>query len=457
MNNSCNTDAPAAENAGESFIKKTEAAYERISEALSRFAAKKYALPVFILIAFFGFFITALIGGYNVFGFDAEIQFTFYQFYLCDFSAGFCSRVIVGAVTSLFFDKISVAQMTTIANAAVAVSFALFAVIIGAVLRKGIRERAFVPVLLAVVLMFEPVVVQSNYMFVGTLDVYSLIIFLITLCTFGTPLFYIAAPVLSLLGMSVHYHYMFSFFPAVIAMYVYGMFLGEKKSKRILNTVGMCTAALSGTGLFIWFVFFAKDHLKCTADEFYELMVSRFDVSPYKKMSLEKIMNGCCVFRDYFDYYIFGYNNNTFYYDSGADFIGFLRRDRISRVTDSLYIKYFAMVLPVLIAFAALWIYCASKQKGRRRLPYIAFACIMLALFPELFISSDVPRWMSMTLACQFSLLFAVYLRGDKTVGNVFGGTAAERTALLKRVSIVCAAVYIGIMLAVGIKMPMFF
>ncbi len=428
----------------------------KFTEAISALAEKKGSLPLFIVFAFFGLWFSAFIGGHNMFDLKTEMQFTFYQFYLCDFSAGFVSRVIVGAVTSLFLDKVSVEQMTAVAGAAVAVSLVLLAFFAGAVLKKSIKEKAFVPLLAALLMIFEPIIAQSNYMFLGTLDVYVLILFLLILASYGTPVFYFAAPVFSVLAMTVHYHYMFSYFPAVIALFVYDTFLSEKKSRRILSAAGMGFTAAAGTASFVYFVFFAKNLLRCTADEFYELMVSRFDVSPVVKRGLEKLMDGNVVFRDYFDYYIFGYNKNTFYYDSGANFIDFLRRDRISRTPGSLYIRYFVMVLPVLLAFVALWIYCASKQKGSRRLPYIAFALITLALFPELFISSDVPRWMSATLTCQFSLLFAVYLKGDKTVQNVLGGTGNERVSSFRRGCALLAAVYIGTMLIVGRELPMF-
>ena len=437
-------------------VKKAECVYDGAAAGLSRFAARKYSLPVFILIAFFCLWVTAYIGGYNLFHLKTGMQFTFYQFYLCDFSAGFCSRVIVGAITGLFLDKVSVPQMTAIANGAVIVSFVLFALVIGAVLRKGLRERAFVPVLLAVVLLFEPVIVQSNFMFLGTLDVYVLICFLCILCSYGTSVFYAAAPLFSGLALMVHYHYLFSFFPAVMALLVYDSFLGQTKQKRLCGAVSSGFTAASTGSLFVYLVFFAKNHLKCTADEFYHRMVSRFDVTPGMRGRLENIMNGNTVFRDYFDYYIFGYNEGTYYYGSGGSFIDFLRRDRQSRVTASLYAKYFAYTLPVFLAFFILWMICVSRQKGSRRLPYLAFACIPLALFPELFISSDVPRWMSATLTCQFAVLFAVFRQGDTTVREILRGSEGK-IFVRKLVCILCAAVYIAVMMYIGRDMPMFF
>ncbi len=447
----------AAEARVKSTFEKVGSRYEKAEEALSRFASKKFALPVLIVIAFLGCFLTALIGGYNAFGFDTDMQFTFYQLSLCDFSAGFVSRVIVGAVISLFCDTVTIKQMNVIACAAVLVSLLLFAVIIGAVLRKGLRERSFLPVLLAVVLMLDPIVVQSNYKFLGTLDVYTLIIFIITLCTYGTPVFYIAAPVLSVLGMTVHYHYLFSFFPAVAALFVYDMFLSEKKSRRIRSTAGLFVTAAAGCGSFYWFVFMAKDHLKCTADEFCDRMVSRFDVPLWTRRGLEQIFDGCPIFRIYFDYYIFGYHKGVYHYDSKTDFVDYLRIDRLNRTNVALYYKYFPLVLPLLIAFIVLWMVCASRQRGSRKLPYIAFACIQLALFPELFISTDILRWMSAVLTCQFALLFAIYLRGDKTVRELLPPRKDGGALRGKCVCILCAAVYITVMLIAGRDLPMFY
>lgn len=439
-----------------SALQKAEALYRTAADALSRFAEKKAALPVLILFSFCALFLTALIGGYNALTMNTRMQFTFYQFYLCDFSAGFCSRVIVGSIVSLFTDTVSIALMERIAGAAVLLSFILLSVLTGAVLRKGLREKAFVPVLAAVLLLFEPVTAQSNFMFLGTLDIYALLLFLLTVGTFGTPLFYAAAPVLSLLGMTVHYHYFFSFFPPVLALYVYELFLSEKKSRRAAAAAGMSVTALSGGSLFVYFVFFAKDHLLCTADEFYDRMVSRFDVSAAVRRGLEKIMDGNAVFRDYFDYYIFGYNKGTFYYDSGANFIDFLRRDRYDRAPLSLYLKYFALVLPVLIAFFLLWCVCASRQEGSKKLPYIAFACIMAALFPELFISSDVPRWMSIALITQFVLLFTVFLHKDPAVRDVMRPKRGKGAFSVRLVCMGLAAVYIAFVLFVGRELPMY-
>ena len=383
------------------------------------------------------------------------MQFTFYELYLCAFSAGFCSRVIVGAVTALFLDKVSIAQMTAIAGGAVAVSFVLFAFVIGSVLRKGFRERAFVPVLLAVVLLFEPIVVQSNYLYLGTQDVYVLILFLCLICVYGTPLFCVAAPVLSGLALVVHYHYLFSFFPAVMALFVYDFFLGEKRNRRVMGAVGFGVTAASSGPLFLYLVFFAKNHLKCTADEFYEHMVSRFDVSPVMRLQLEEILDGSVIFREYFDYYIFGYHKGVYHYDSSVGYIDYLRQDRLDHTSVSLYYKYFAYALPVIAAFVILWAACARREKGSRRLPYIAFAGILLALFPELFMSTDVLRWMSATLTCQFAVLFAVYCRGDGAVKALLGGSD-KKTAARKLVCCCCAAAYIVAILLIGRNLPMF-
>ena len=428
---------------------------DRVAAALSRFASKRFTLPLFVVFSFFCLWLTAAIGGYNLFHLKKEIQFTFYQLYLCDFSAGFCSRVIVGAIIGLFMDTVSIAQMKAIANGAVIVSFVLFSFVIGQVLRRGLKERAFAPVLFAAVLLFEPVVVQSNYLFLGTLDVYTLILFLCTLCAYGTPFFYIAAPVFSALGLMVHYHYFFSFLPAVMALTVYDIFLGQTKRRRVAGAVGAGATGVTSGGLFLYLVFFAKNHLKCTPDEFFERMAARFDISVGARARLESLLNGSVVFRDYFDYYIFGYYEGDYYYGSGISFIDFLRRDRISRTDTALYFKYFAYTFPVFVAFIVFWLICSYRQKGSRRIPYVVFACVTLALFPELFISSDVPRWVSATLTCQFALLFAVYLNGDAMVRTVLGGS--EKKALVqKSACVACAVVYIAVMLYVGRALPIF-
>ena len=438
------------------IFRKMKTAYDAVVTTLSRFAAQKISLPVFILIAFFCLWLTAYVGGYNLFHLTAKMQFTFYQFYLCDFFAGFCSRVIVGAVTELFLDTVSIAQMTAIAKGAVIVSLILYALIIGAVLRKGFRERAFVPVLMAAVMLFEPIIVQINFPFLGTLDVYILILFLCILWSYGTPVFYMVAPVCSALGLLVHYHYLLTFFPAVIALYIYEICMEQKKGRRIVSAVSFGVTAVSTGFLFLYLVLYAKNHLKCTADEFYEHMMSRFDVSPAVRGSLEKLMNGDAILREYFDFYIFGYYKGSYYYDSGGSFLEFLRQERQARTAVSLYGKYFAYTLPVFAAFLVLWVVCVFRQKGSRRLPYIVFAGVMLSLFPTLFLSTDVPRWVSAALTCQFAVLFAAYRRGDMTIQTLLGGPGGK-TFVLKLACLLGAGVYVAIMMYIGRALPIFY
>ena len=428
---------------------------DRCADCLSRFALKKYSLPAIILFSFFALWLTAFVGGHNMFALKTQMQNTFYELYLCDFSAGFCSRVLVGAVVGLFLDKISISQMTQIANGAVVVSFVLLALITGIVLRKGLREKAFAPVALAVLLLFEPVVVQSNYLFLGTLDVYVLICYLLILCSYRTPAFYIVAPALSALALIIHYHYVFSFFPAVAALFLYDLFLGKDRRSRTLGGVGFGVTSAVTVPFFFYLVFFAQNHLKCTADEFYEHMVSRFDVSPGVRATLQKLFDGDVILRNYFDYYIFGYHDGGYHFDNPFHYVYYLFQHRVGKTAGSIYLKFSAYTVPVLIVFIALWWLCAKSQKGIRRLPYILFACLPLALVPEIYISTDVPRWASTTLTCQFTLLFAVYMRGDEGVRKLFCGSD-RRTSLRRLFWIACAAVYIAVMMAIGRHMPIF-
>lgn len=427
--------------------------YTRAGNAFVSFGSNILSLPVCILVSFGLLCFSAAIGGYLPFVSSKEVFCPYYQFYLCDFSACFCSRVIVGAVTALFLDKVSVAQMSAIANAAVVVSLVLTAVFAGVAARSGFRKGKLVPVLLALICVTDPVISQVNAMFLGTIDVYVLILFFLMAACFGTKAFYFAAPVLSFAAMTVHYHYFFSFFPAVAALFVYGVVSGENGKKTGYLVSGAGTAVV-GCSSFIYFVFFAKDHLKCTAEEFYDRMLSRFDISPFRAEAVKVINEGDTILRNYFDYYIFGLNKGSYYYGSTSDFIGFLRDWREGNTAMSLYTKYFLIAAPLLAAFIFLWLRCAAKAKGARKLPYIAFACIIAALIPELFISTDVPRWIMMTLAAQFTLFFVVYAKGDEvlTAAVSFGN---GRTAAVKRTAVLTAVlVYIAVMLVVGKDLP---
>ena len=73
-------------------------------------------------------------------------------------------------------------------------------------------------------------------------------------------------------------------------------------------------------------------------------------------------------------------------------------------------IKYLLLTAPLFILYYAVCVLLIKGAKGKKRLPFIAMAAMPLALVPELILSSDSLRWITSTVLCLFTVMFALIL-----------------------------------------------
>ena len=177
-----------------------------------------------------------------------------------------------------------------------------------------------------------------------------------------------------------------------------------------------------------------------TSDEFYQYMLSRFSLSSAEREAYTFLM-GAPLYRDYFDYYIFGEYKDYNYFENIGDFFEFLKNWTANGFSPTMFRKDMVLFLPVLLLAAVIWARCAKREKGIRKLPYICFIGQALVLVPELIISTDIWRWVSAALLTQFFVFAVVYLDKNAAVHRL-----TDQTKLKPAVGGLCfiaAAAYI--------------
>lgn len=392
-------------------IKKFHAVFTAVADKtedyLSRAAASKISLPVFIIIVFFVYCAITIIKGYKLNG--LEVMPPTFQFYVADYSVGLCSRLFVGAVTALFKDKVSIILMNRIYNTAVMLSLAGQSVVAGLLLRKALKEKSFPAFMVSLFFLTDPLVVLENMSAPGLLDVYLLCLLLMWLVFARTPLVNIVTPLFCFVGMAIHYEFLFSFLPPILTLLFYYAVSENEKRKKIRYGTAFATGSLVSASSFFYFVLFARNHLKMTADGFYEHMLSRFDINFEQKQAYTMLM-GNPLFRGYFDYYIFGIYQGEEYNPLNGDFFEFLKNWTSDRFESRIFINNLILFVPLFIIISVIWIMCMKKVKGVKKLPYIFFIGQALVLVPELIISTDMWRWFSGALITQLVVFSMVYL-----------------------------------------------
>lgn len=419
---------------------KSEEALYSASDKISLFAGKKYSLPVLSLIAFACYIAATYAFGYKPFG--LSVNPATYQFYVCDFSVGFCSRLLLGAVISLFADKVSLAAIQLIVNSAVMLSLVMLSVVAGAALKLALKNKSMPALVIAAAFVVSPLVSVANMSAAGLLDVYLLIMFLVWLSLIKTPLCAVLTPIVCLAGMTVHYEFLFAFLPPMLTLLFYYSFFAETKGARARSTFSFVSGSAVSASSFFYFVFFAKDHLKMTSDEFYLHMLSRFDISRFESETLTGIM-GAPLYRNYFDYYIFGQYRGNDYFGNISDFFIFLKNWSGNNFNREMFIKDMNIFMPVFMFCAVFWVVCIIREKGIKKLPFIFFIGQALVLVPELIISTDLWRWFSAALISQFTVFFTVYADEGSPLRSAVAAAGQKRPVrAVSAVWLICYSAY---------------
>ncbi len=417
------------------------------------FASKKYSFPLFFLFAFFCMFLSARIGGFNVLNITGDKVETAAIVYLLDYHIGFTTRMLVGSVLWLFTNRITPTMIDYISGISVLVSFLLHALLGGMVLRKSIAKKEYLITLFTLVFLLHSLTSLQNIRIKGCLDTYVYILFLLWLFFFDRYASIATVPALCVICMLIHYGYIFSFMPPVLALVFYSFFFAEKRARRALCGVSFAFSAVAVLALFVYFVFFANEHLNMTREEMYAYMESKYELTVMEEIHLRRIFDGNLIFHDYLDVYLF--NRDLFADDFGNanDSLGFIRNGVNNYVSPSVYIKYAAVSFPLFAACAAFWGACIKRVQGVKKLPYIVFIGMLVTLPPACIMSTDVWRWVSAGIISQLCVLFALYRIGDAAVMGVIHCSTLWKTPVKIGLGVLCAA-YIAYALWFGVKLP---
>lgn len=386
---------------------KREAACGRIGVVTEKIISNKLFLPVTAALCFAVICGICYMNGDRIFSSDFSIQALFHCLYVGDFSIGVSSRLLIGSFLSLFSDTITADLIDAFARVFLYISFILQSVFTAFVIRKGIAQKNSFMLLLSAVFMVCPVTVCAYTLYFGVLDLYNYIIFIIAMIILvkGKSSLQFLIPVLSVIGLLIHYSYFFAFFPALFVIGLYRIVNSEgKQLKKEAAALGINSTV--SVGGFFYLTLFAKNFLMMNSGEMLEYVHS-------------KVNDSVRIFDDYLMYYIYDIFKGTQMSDTSSSLSALININNELRKPNA-SVQYLMFISLLLILF---WVICAvltKREKGKGKLPFIA-ACVMpLALVPELILSSDTWRWIASTVFCLFYVLFAFYIMKVPSLEKLF-------------------------------------
>lgn len=415
-------DSAYAEKIKDSLEKEKSIKIQKKDSVIEKLTKPAFCIPILSIFCFGVLCIISYLNGYKIFSPEFKVTGLFHCLYVGDLSIGVSSRLLIGSVLSLFYDTLTSDNIDSFARTFVIISFVLQSVFTAFVIRKGIREKNIFILLLSLIFIVNPVTVCAYELFFGVLDLYNYVIFIIAMIIAikGKSSVQFLIPILSIIGLFIHYSYFLAFFPPIFVISLYRTVNAEdKKLKKEATALGINTAV--SVGVFFYLSLIAKNFLIMNADEMLRYVHSKVDKS-------------VLIFDDYLMYYIYDIFKGTQMESASSSLSALININNDLRKTGATT-QYLLFISLLVIIF---WVICAILVKNtksfKQKLPFIA-ACIMpLALIPELVLSSDTWRWISSTTFCLFYILFAFYLMDIPALTDIFEKLKKSKLAL--RISI---------------------
>ena len=343
----------------------------------------------------------------EIFSSSFTVQGIFHCLYVGDLSIGISSRLLIGSILSLFTDTLTAEIINTFAKAFLFISFALQSLVTAAVIRKGLSEKNIFILLLSVIFVVCPVTVCAYTLYFGVLDMYNYVLFIIAMMIIvkGKSLHQPLVPLISAVGILIHYSFFFAFFPALFVAELYRT-VSCNRDKFKVEAVSLGVNSALSTGLFFYLTLFAKNFLFMNSDEMLQYVHSKTDKS-------------VMIFDDYLLYYIYDNFLGTVMPDASSSLSALINKNNELRKPDAT-VQYLLFTALLFIIFWAVNAVLIKREKGKKKLPFIA-ACVMpLAIIPELILSSDTWRWVAGTVFSLFLVLFGFYIMNVPSLEKLF-------------------------------------
>ncbi len=384
----------------------------------------RYSLIIFSGIVIYNFAVT---NAFNLW----TISKSNYAYHLVDFSVGFCSKLLPGAVYNFFFDDTSMEAISIYCSVLMLTAFALISLLCERLLIKFGKENTGI---LSFLLVFFFTGTSTFPMYItklGALDMYWLIFAIISVICLSDKRLYIFIIPANILSVSVNFGSIISFIPFIILLMLYKISITDKKDEKIYLWLTAVMTALFCVAVALYFIMFEKNNINYTFSEFSELLASRgfkgrsiyYATSLYSEPLYDSIdyeqLNSEQPPLQYFFVYLCNRIRMTL--------------DKTS-ITDGL--APFFLMLPILLFTVSFFIKRIKNCKKLNKLVYICFPLMFIATnCVGMLFSTDVIRTLGHAYTLLFaSFLFVSYYEKDDAVGHI------HKT--VKSISMAAAVIY---------------
>ncbi|MGN1316889.1 MAG: hypothetical protein ACI4VW_07490 [Acutalibacteraceae bacterium] len=352
-----------------------------------------------------------------------QINDVTYCFYAVDFSLGFCSRIIQGAIHQLLFNTVNTTTVTVYWSAIFVFTAAVICFLAEMIILKTEPEYRKTAIITFLFFFTGPCTFSMYFKVFGLIDffwLFSMALFFLVLQK--KQLWFLTVPI-SVFMIFVYYSAILCYVPLLAILLLYKIATEtKKKDKKYLTAIFFASVILCLFFTF-YFVFFERSNLNYTMEEFDNILMSR------------GVEEGSLYYYNYSYYrHLDNFTENTGAYlptvdENSSPLLAFkVIMQQLSvtfKLIDFSHITLISLLL-ILPISAYIYRYIIREMKNTRdnKLKRFSLFC-MLALFPftiitGLCLSTDVVRWISNAFTPLFiAFIYVVFKNNDwKSVHN---------------------------------------
>lgn len=367
----------------------------------------RYSIVFFAFLMLYGFIVPGRCELWQVNGIT-------YSYHAVDFSMGFCTKFLPGAIYNFLFDEISYFRVSLYETILLMCLFAAVAVFLEKFILQvpsDFRKTALIVLLFFIT---GPCTFSMFIIQLGMLDVYwvfASVLFFI--CLFYKPLNIFIIPLFWILIL-VHYASVLCFVPFFAIIMLYRISCLEKKGEKAFLWIIWVLSVVTTICLLIYFLLYERSNLTYSMSEFNEILKSRgvrhffvYDFSLYRTGGSDILA----------DAGITTISGDDFGLKTLIDMV--IQQIQVNFTQLSLVENIAALIfiIPVVFFIMKFLLYQVKKHKTNK-LKRFSLVCMFLLFFVTLFFcilfSTDVVRWTGHAFLPLFvSFLFVIYSEGN--------------------------------------------
>lgn len=367
---------------------------------------RRYALCIFGFLLVYSFFVPGEMKPWR----SGAVVYTFHA---VDYSMGFCSRFLPGAIYGALVGKYTEAAMTAYELVLLVLFFLLVALMLDSVLKRvKEKDRPYIAILMFF-LLTGPYALPLFTRRPGMLDFYWVLFSVpVVFCLSNRKLYFFAVPFFALLILT-HYAAILNYVPLLLLMMLYKLSCAaDKKEKAILSAVFALSLAVS-VGLTLYFVLHERENLVYPMNDFVQILLSR-GVEPNGNIYYDYVL-----YRDLYDqslkeYFISRYSVDVFG-PTDESTLGVILKQVLSsfgRISFSDKVMSLAFSAPVAaLLFSAVFSQVKRQDDKFKKLILICGPLLFVVAFAGgCCFSTDANRWATHAFIGAFAfILFVIY------------------------------------------------